>query len=166
MGEAGVFAPGARLELMDGEIVEMAPIGSAHAAVVNALSTLLSRSLLDCIVSMQNPLVLDDLTVPQPDISVLKNRDDKYFRAHPRPADALLVVEVADSTLRFDLEAKVPLYARAGVRETWVVDIEKRAIHVCRELVADRYLTCTQYAGHQIIEFQGITVRVSDLFPL
>ncbi len=118
MGEAGVFAPDARLELTEGEIVEMAPIGSPHAGTVNILLRLFSRGASDlALVSVQNPLIVGDRSVPQPDLALLKPRADSYTRSHPTAADVLLVVEVADSTLSFDIGTKIPLYAGCGIAE-------------------------------------------------
>jgi Uma2 family endonuclease len=133
MGEAHVFAHDARLELMEGEIVEMAPIGSAHAAVVDMLDTLLREVAPRAIVRVQGPLVLGERSAPQPDVMLLRPRADRYYNSHPVAADALLVVEVADTTLEYDLEIKRPLYARAGVTELWIVDISRRELHVFRE---------------------------------
>jgi Uma2 family endonuclease len=134
MEKAGVFATDARLELMEGEIIEMAPIGSAHAAVVNALASLFNRTCgAAIIVSVQNPFVAGERSVPQPDLMLLKARDDKYFHRHPSAVDVLLVVEVSDSTLRFDLEDKMLLYAQSGVVESWVIDLEHRVVHMFQE---------------------------------
>jgi Uma2 family endonuclease len=134
MGEAHVFAHQARLELMEGEIVEMPPIGSAHAAVVCTLDKLLREVAPRAMVRVQSPLVLGERSAPQPDVVLLRPRADRYYDSHPTAADALLVVEVADTTLMYDLEVKRPLYARAGVAELWVVDINRRELHVLREL--------------------------------
>lgn len=133
MGEAHVFAHDARLELMDGEIVEMPPIGSAHAAVVYRLDTLLRKVAPGAMVFVQSPLVLGERSAPQPDVMLLRPRADEYYNSLPAAADALLVVEVADTTLEYDLEVKGPMYARAGVAELWVVDVNRRELHVFRE---------------------------------
>lgn len=131
MAEAGVLRDDDRVELLDGEIVEMTPIGSHHAACVDRLNLLLHRSVgVGGIVRVQGPLGLDARSEPQPDLSVLKPRADFYAPVHPAPGDVLLVVEVADSSLRFDRYIKVPLYARAGIRETWLVDLVNAAIKI------------------------------------
>jgi Uma2 family endonuclease len=130
MTEAGVFLADARLELVEGEIVEMAPIGSRHATVVNKLTSLIVRGAGDlAIVSVQNPVVVGERSVPQPDLVLLKPRADEYFGALPTVGDVLLVVEVADTSLRFDLDRKIPLYGRAGIVEAWVIDLDKRVMH-------------------------------------
>ena len=134
MGEAGVFAPEARLELIEGEIVEMAPIGSPHAAAVTRLNELfVQRTAGRALVSPQNPVIVSDRSVPQPDLALLEPRADYYRQSHPKASDVYLVVEVADTTLAFDLGTKVPLYARCGITEAWVVDVNERMIHVFRD---------------------------------
>lgn len=169
MGEAGVFAPDARLELMEGEIIEMAPIGSRHAAVVNTLNALFNRKAGEsAIVSVQNTLVLSDRTVPQPDLALLKPSPDRYFSALPTVEDVLLLVEVADSTLHFDLERKTPLYARAGIRETWVIDVVAQCLRVFRDLAAGEYRSAQDIAGSRTAAVQALPdvfIVVSDLFP-
>ncbi len=167
MGEAHVFAPQARLELMEGEIVEMAPIGSAHAAVVNTLDTLLREVAPRAIVSVQNSLVLSERSAPQPDVVLLRPRADRYYTSHPTAADALLVVEVADTTLEYDLQVKRSLYARAGVVELWIVDINRRELHVFREPEIDysihRVLTASDKAA--VAALGDVGFAVSALFP-
>ena len=131
MGEAGIFRQGARLELIEGEIFQMSPIGSPHAACVNFLSRLLNRLFGDShIVATQNPVRLNDTSEPQPDICLLRWRDDFYRSAHPGPADLLLLIEVADTTVVTDRSVKVPLYAGAGIAETWLVNIPEGQIEI------------------------------------
>jgi Uma2 family endonuclease len=129
MTEAGILAEGDRVELIDGEIVEMSPIKSRHAACVDRLNKLLNRLVAqDAIVSVQNPIVLDDYSEPQPDISLLRPRADFYAQGHPRPADVLLVVEVADSSTQFDREIKLPLYAEAMLPEVWLINLPDETV--------------------------------------
>ena len=119
MGEACIFPPDARLELIEGEIVEMSPIGSPHAACVDALALLFNEiARRRFIIRVQSPVRLNDFSEPQPDVALLRWRDDFYRSAHPTPADVLLVVEVSDTTVETDRKVKVPLYARAGIPET------------------------------------------------
>lgn len=125
MGETGILAPDARVELIDGEIVDMAAPGDLHAGTVDQLASMLTMALAGrAHIRVQNPLLLDERSEPQPDISVLEPRGDFYKTGRPRPENALLVVEVADTSLRFDREEKIPLYARHGIREVWLVDLE------------------------------------------
>src|SRR5215210_3538728 len=115
MGEAGIFRPDSQLELLEGEIYEMAPIGSSHAACVKALSLLLNQLFGGVLlVSTQDPIRLNDYSEPQPDLALLRWRDDFYRRAHPTAADVLLVIEVADTTVDSDRRIKIPLYAKGA----------------------------------------------------
>lgn len=167
MGQAGVFAPEVRLELMEGEIVEMAPIGSAHAAVVRRMAELLQPAGERLILSVQDPLILGERSAPQPDLMLLKWREDRYYSAHPRAEDVLLLVEVADTTRDFDLTVKVPLYAQSGVAEVWVVDVVERGMHVFRDPAPRGYVTQLNVPveGCVTIDALGRTIRVADLFP-
>ena len=136
MGETGILGPADRVELIDGEIIDMSPIGALHAAIVDLLARHLARSAQASVfIRCQNPLRLDDLSEPEPDIAILKPRADFYTTGHPGPADVLLVVEVADSSLAYDLGVKVPLYARHGIPEVWVIDATTRQTRVFREPV-------------------------------
>ncbi|MDZ7753974.1 MAG: Uma2 family endonuclease [Gammaproteobacteria bacterium] len=133
MGEAGVFAPGARTELIEGAIIDMAPIGSTHAGALKRLNAAISRVVADKgVLSVQDPVVLGDLSEPQPDLALLRPREDFYARAHPRPEDVLLVVEVADTSVAFDRHTKLPLYARHGIPEAWLVDLPAGVLEIHR----------------------------------
>jgi len=169
MGEAGVFAPEARLELIDGEIIEMAPIGSPHAGCVNKLTELFfQRAEGQAIVSVQHPVIISDRSVPQPDLALLRRRADYYSGSHPSASEVLLVVEVADTTLAFDLRTKVPLYARSGIPEAWVVDVNERTIHVFREPGEGGYTTTfAAPMGRSVasVALPQVVVEVSELFP-
>lgn len=169
MGEAGVFGPEARLELIEGEIVEMPPIGSPHASTVAILTRLLSRAAGDAaLVWAQNPLIVGERSVPQPDLALLKPRADNYFSSHPTAADVLLVIEVSDTTLRFDLGTKIPLYARAGIAEAWVIDLEKRALRVFRGPDPSGYRTSFTVSGVEKVNaaaLREVAVTVAALFP-
>ncbi len=129
--ETGFFGADERLELVDGQIVPMNPIGVRHAACVTRLNALLGRRLAArAIVSVQNPLAIDDLHEFQPDIAVLHPRADYYAGSRPTAADTMLVVEVADTTVTYDRSVKVPRYAAAGVAEVWVADLQRDVIMV------------------------------------
>jgi Uma2 family endonuclease len=132
-GEAHVFPHDARLELVEGEIVEMTPISSAHARVVSTLDTLLREIAPGATVRVRSPLVLGERSAPQPDVVLLRPCADWYYGSHPIAADALLVVEVSDMTLEYAFKVKRPLYARAGVIEWWIVHIARHEIHVFRD---------------------------------
>ncbi len=133
MAEAGIFGEDDHVELIDGEIVDMAPIGSRHGGMVKLLTQCFSATARkQAIVSVQDPLHLDDRSEPEPDLMLLKPRDDFYATAHPEAADVLLLVEVGDTTARFDREVKLPLYARHGVAEVWLIDLDTRQVEICR----------------------------------
>ena len=123
MAEAGVFGPEARIELLDGHLYAMSPIGSQHAACVRRLNRLFAAETTpnEALISVQNPIALSPHSEPEPDLALLKPRDDDYAARHPRADEVLLVVEVADTTLTFDREVKVPLYAQAKIPLVWVV---------------------------------------------
>ena len=124
MGEAGILHEDDRIELIEGEVIEMTPVGGRHAACVDRLNRLLSRLVGDAvIVRVQSPIRLVDRTEPQPDLALLRPRDDFYAQAHPTPEAVLLVIEVSDTTLRYDREVKLPFYARSGIPEVWIVDL-------------------------------------------
>lgn len=137
MGETGILGPADRVELIDGEIIDMSPIGALHAAIVAQLARHFARRAGESVfIRCQNPLRLDDVSEPEPDLVILRPRADFYATAHPGPADALLVIEVADTSLAYDLGVKVPLYARHGIPEVWVIDAATRRTRVFREPVA------------------------------
>lgn len=140
MAETGVLRPDARVELLDGLVVQMTPIGPRHASYVLRLTELLSRVLAGRgDVSVQNPVILDDHSEPQPDVAVLRHRSDWYLGGLPRPEDVLLLVEVAHTTLDYDRDVKIPLYARSGIAEVWLVNLDAGAIVIYRGPGPDGY---------------------------
>ena len=167
MGEAGILREDDRVELIDGEIVEMTPIGSRHAACVTRLNQLLVRALGDrAIVSVQNPTSIPPHSQPQPDVMVLRPRPDFYAKAHPEPEDVLVVVEVADTSLPFDRTVKVPLYARAGVREVWVIDLAGEVVEVLRRPGAGGYADLQRHARGDRLDcqaFPDVVLTVDDV---
>jgi Uma2 family endonuclease len=141
MGETGLFGEDARLELLDGQVIEMAPIGSPHAGAVNRLNHLLTTAFGPrALIAVQNPVVLDDRSEPQPDLAVLRPRQDDYAQSHPTPPEILLIIEVSDTTLAFDRERKAAAYARAAVPEYWIVDLTGDQVVVMREPSPAGYL--------------------------
>lgn len=126
MAEVGILHEDDRVELIDGEIIEMSPIGSKHAACVNRILSVLRQRLgIEFIISVQNPIRLSDASEPQPDIAVLRLRADYYADTLPMPSDVLLVIEVADTSLPYDQHVKLPRYADAGIAEVWIVDVAR-----------------------------------------
>ena len=163
MGEAGVFSEDDRVELVEGEIVEMTPIGRRHASCVDRLTELLSgRS--GVILRVQNPVQLDVFNEVQPDVALLKRREDFYSRSHPTPEDVLLAVEVADTSAAYDRTVKLPLYARTDVREVWLVDLNEGAIEVYLRPEEGEYLESRRYGrgesltATQVPDFSPVTV--------
>ncbi len=140
MVKAGILTEDERVELIEGEIVEMSPIGTRHAACVKRLLKLFSQLLGDrVIVAVQDPVVLNNFSEPQPDLALLKPRDDFYAAGHPQPQDILLLVEVADTTIESDRAIKIPLYASSGITEVWLVDVNEQVIEVFREPTNNSY---------------------------
>jgi Uma2 family endonuclease len=124
MAEVGILAPDARTELIDGEIIDMASPGSLHAATVHRLLEVFVRAVgSSASVLVQNPVRLSEYSEPQPDLALLRRREDFYSEHHPQPADVLLIVEVSDTSLRFDRDTKIALYAGHGIPEVWLVDL-------------------------------------------
>ncbi len=138
MGEAGILRNDERVELIEGEIVQMNPIGIRHAACVRALTRLLGRSLGDdLLLDVQNPVRLDGGLEPQPDLAVVRTRD--YRESLPGPGDVLLVIEVSDTTLGYDRNVKLPIYGRAGIAESWIVDLANGAMERHNDPSEDGY---------------------------
>jgi Uma2 family endonuclease len=168
MGETGICAPDARVELIDGEIIDMAPIGSLHAGTLRRLGRIVERAVGDAaIVSVQNPVLLGTYSAPQPDIALLWPRDDFYIHAHPESKDILLVIEVSDATLTEDRTVKARLYAQAGIPEYWVFDVQHQAVIVFREPHDGRYTIELSASGNDILTVQQlpqVTFPVSAIF--
>jgi Uma2 family endonuclease len=140
MAEAGILHEDDRIELIEGEIVEMAPIGSNHASNVDRLTHLFfERVGRGAIIRVQSPIHLGEYSEPQPDITLLRPRPDFYASAHPGPQDVLLVAEVAETSIAYDREVKSPIYARAGIREYWIVDLAGESVEVYRDPSPDGY---------------------------
>ena len=153
MADAGIFGEEERIELIDGDLIDMAPIGQGHAAVVSGLvEAFVVACVGRAIVSPPTPSRRARSPEPQPDLAVLRRRADFYGSGErPGPSDVLLVVEVADSSLRFDRTVKLPLYARAGIVELWIVDLRRRSLEAYRNPTGDGYgETTTHRSGDQL----------------
>jgi Uma2 family endonuclease len=168
MAEDGKLDPDARVELIEGEIIEMAPIGSRHGASSTKLAYLLMRSLGDsALVRVQLPLRLDNYSEPEPDLAVAVPRTDFYKECHPTPADVLLLIEVSDSSSSRDRTAEVSLYARHNVPEVWIVDLQRERLHFYRTPREGAYTDVSFTAKPGVIALAaplGITVDLSGLF--
>jgi Uma2 family endonuclease len=167
MAEAGVFHEDDRVELIDGEVVLMSPIGNKHAACVRRLNNILVvRVDGRAIVDVQDPVELDPHSEPEPDITLLRPRADFYAAAAPRPEDTLLVVEVGDSSVRFDRDVKAPLYARTGVSELWLVDVNAEQVSVCRRPTASGYGDVTVRGRGDMLSpaaLPGVSISVDEV---
>jgi Uma2 family endonuclease len=167
MGEAGIFGEKARLELLEGEIYEMSPIGSPHSACVTILHQLLTLKFAKkLIVFSQNPIRLDEFSEPQPDVALVRWRDDFYRHAHPTPADVLLVIEVADSTVESDRSYKMPLYAKAGIPEAWLVNLVEECVELYAEPLGEAYQTVRRFTRGEAVSahsIENLSVGVSDI---
>jgi Uma2 family endonuclease len=167
MAEAGVVASDVRLELLDGEVVEMSPIGSLHAACVKRLHLLLTEAIgRRAVIGVQDPTVVGSHSEAQPDISVLRWKDDFYAAAHPRSDDVLLLVEVADTSVASDRRAKVPIYAVGGIAECWLVDLNAEVVEVYRRPVGGIYKERRDAARGETVcptAFPDVTLAVDDI---
>jgi Uma2 family endonuclease len=152
MGEAGILGPEERLELLDGEIIEMSAMGHRHSVCVSRATTFLIRALGDRgVLRPQLPLRLTDWTEPQPDIVVLKPRADFYAKKKPTAQDALLVIEISDSTLTLDRNIKLPKYAAAGIQEVWIGDLVHDVLLVYRNPSGKIYKTAVQFRSGDVV---------------
>jgi Uma2 family endonuclease len=168
MVAAGVLSPDQRVELIEGEIIEMAPIGDPHASVVDRLNMLLTRHLGDrCIVRVQGPVRFPSLrSRPQPDLALLRRRADWYASSSPSATDIRLLIEVMDTSVEHDRRRKTPLYARAGVPEVWLVDIPARLLDVHRGPGEREYAEVrTARPGERVapLAFPDVALRVDDI---
>ena len=140
MTELGIFAEDEHLELVEGDLIRMSPIGEEHARYTLQLSYLFSQLTAGKIlVNVQNPLILDECNEPEPDLMLLKFRSDFYKKAKPCPADVLLVIEVADTSLAYDKTIKIPLYAKRGIPEVWLINLPQRCLEIYRQPSAQGY---------------------------
>ncbi|MBK5940013.1 Uma2 family endonuclease [Halochromatium roseum] len=148
MGQADILGEDDRVELIDGEIIDMPPIGSPHGGAVKRIANRLARAFseTDAILAVQDPFRLSDFSEPEPDIALLRPRDDFYAKSHPRPADVLLLIEVAETSLRYDRDKKLPLYARASIPECWLVDLAGQALWRYRDPGPQGYAQASQAA--------------------
>lgn len=168
MAEVGLLNEDSRVELIDGEIVEMAPIGSEHAGHNNYLQSFLAYRLYGkAVVAGQNPVVLGGYEEPQPDIALLRWREDYYRTAHPHAEDVLLIIEISDTTLRYDRDVKVPLYAKNGVPEVWLLDVQQKQLEIYREPLHGVYQQrdCRNTGQIAPVSCPDAIINLNELFP-
>lgn len=158
MSDAGILSQDDRVELIEGEIVRMSPIGSAHAACVDRIvnTSLVQLAAQGIIVRVQSPIVLDDYSEPQPDISLLRPKSDFYAHEHPKPADVLMVIEVADSSVEIDRIVRVPLYARAGIPEVVIVVLTEGLVEFYAASAAGRYRRINVFRRGEYLDSESI----------
>jgi len=168
LAQAGILGEDDRVELLEGQLVDMSAIGPRHALAVDALTELLVRAAAGrAAVRVQNPIVLDDNSEPQPDFTLVRRPWDGYPHEHPRPSDVYLLIEVADSSLEFDLGAKLELYASAGIREFWVADLTSNHMLVHRRPLNGKYasVAVVDMSGTvQVEALPDVTISVAQIF--
>jgi len=166
MGESGIFSADPRVELLDGEVLQMSPIGSRHAGCVGALNRLLSRLGSAALIWPQNPIILNDYSEPQPDLALLRPRPDGYRSRHPQPPDILLIIDVMDSSTSYDRSLKLPAYANARIPEVWLVDLETNVVESYRKPHGGSYHETTIYHRGQRLRIAALpakTFRVTEI---
>ena len=167
MADAGIFSPEERVELLDGDIIVMPPIGDGHAAAVKLFANTMPPTLQGrAMIAVQDPVRLDENSEPQPDVMLLLWRDDFYGGGHPGPADVLLLIEVSDTTVYYDRNAKLPQYARAGIPEVWIVNRPARRVEGYSEPSGDEYATVRHYGPGESIApqaFPDIVLEVNRI---
>jgi Uma2 family endonuclease len=169
LAEAGVLQPDDRVELIEGEIIRMSPIGSAHAACVRSLQIFFSETFgRKYLLSIQSPVRLSDFSEPEPDLALLKARTDLYAERHPLPQDVLLIIEVSDMSVLSDRNVKIPLYARYGIAEAWLVNLPKKTIEVYYDLANGKYRGWLEFKKAEVLTsptMSDLTVKVQDIIP-
>ena len=167
MGEAGIFTAEDRVELIDGEVRKMAAIGPLHVTIVNRLmATLIKLLESSAVLQVQNPVQLDSYNQPQPDLSIIRARGDYYRTALPTSGDTLLAIEVADSSLAYDVREKAPRYAKSMIPEVWVVDLQADVVRVFTQPGPDGYATERVMARGETIAsagVEGLRVEVDEI---
>ena len=167
MGEAGILAPRERVELIEGELLEMAPIGSDHYGTVNGFAQRLTIAVGHRgVVAVQGPVRLNEYSEPEPDLAVLQPRDDFYRSALPQPPDVLLIVEVSSSSLAYDRRVKLALYARHGIPESWIVDVAAGEVEVHTEPAGETYAGSVRIGRDGVLRptgLPGLDIALSGL---
>ncbi len=168
LGRTNVIPEDSRVELIEGEIIHMSPIGDLHHACVNRLNAIFSKRLKneEAIVSIQNPIQLGEKSQPLPDVTTLKPCEDFYARGKPRAKDILLLIEVADTSLQYDREEKIPLYAKYGIIEVWLVNLITQKLEVYRESTSTGYENVYYYDVSKNISpilFPDLTIAISNV---
>lgn len=167
MAEVGIFGEDVRVELIEGEFVKMTPIGNRHQGAVNRLTAFAGRIGDNGVVAVQGPVRLGDLSMPQPDLVLLRFRSDYYASSHGRPDDILVAVEVADGSSFYDRNVKAPLYARYGIPELWIVDLSVGRLETYASPTPDGYQESRSLGPGEVVApaaFPDLAVDVGSLF--
>ena len=169
MSELGILTPAERTELINGEIIAMAAKGTAHVSATTRTKTLLEISLhTQAIVRVQDPIQLNDFSEPEPDIVIAKCDRLAYSTHHPHPDEVLLVIEVADSSLKYDREVKAPLYAAAGIQDYWILDVIDRQLYTFRQPVDGHYqeqMILAAMLPVAPLAFPALTLEIAEMLP-
>lgn len=168
MGEVGIFGMEQRMELIEGEIIEMSPIGAKHAGSINRLNRIFASLVGNqAIISIQNSIRINNYSEPQPDIAILYWREDFYVESLPLPSEVFLLIEVADSTLKYDREVKAIIYAKAGIPELWIANLEAQIFEVYRQPSDTGYQQVQIYGKGEVINLlmlPDVAISVDDIF--
>ena len=169
MAEAGILKEEERVELIDGVIVTMSPMGNPHRATVNRLTRMMVVAVgTRAIVQVQCPITLDGRTMPEPDLALLRERADFYESEDTYPDDVLLVIEVAESSVNYDRHEKLPRYAQAGIPEVWITVLPERIIEAHTEPMNGQYTHRHIYVLGDTITpgcFPDVALPVSEILP-
>ena len=169
MAEAGILARDERVELLDGDVIAMPPINEWHASNVDLFANTFPAQLHErAVVRVQNPVRLDGNSQPQPDVMLLRWRDDFYRDGHPGPADVLLLIEVSDSSVDFDRNEKLSAYAAAGIPEVWIASRRDRRIESYSDPTGDAYAAVRHYGAGESISpqaFPDVVLQVDQIIP-
>jgi hypothetical protein len=170
MAQTGLLKPDSQVELLDGQIIDMTPIGPFHGGVINRLTRIFAGASTNrWLVTVQNPVRLNPYSEPQPDLMLLRPAEDDYTSRHPSPADVFLLVEVADTSLAYDRSEKLPAYAGAGIPEVWIIDLQDQTIEVYREPQSTRYNSMlVLHPGDEAhpLAFPDFSVNLTALFRI
>ena len=165
MAEVGILAPEDRIELIHGEIIQMGPIKSFHASVVDNLHELLLFLLREkTIIRGQNPLRIDNYSEPEPDLSIVHFYTHKYRHQHPQPEDVHFLIEVADTTLQKDRKLKLPLYAEAGIPEVWIVNLKNNSVEVYTNPLDGAYQEMKTLRNGEVLRFESLELELERVF--
>jgi Uma2 family endonuclease len=169
MGETGILDDSERVELLEGKIIQMSAKGTAHRSAVGRTYKLLEKRLGNqAWISIQDPIKLNERSEPEPDVAIVQIDPLDYADHHPTPSEVYLIIEVADSSLKFDCETKGKAYAQAGIADYWVLDIVKRQLYVFREPNEEDYESKVILVENEIIsplQFPDFQIGVSEMLP-